>query len=204
MKICNTCKISKLESFFGVDKRNKSGLQGSCEECRRLAKSKRRNEVKAGINLTILDDQICVKCHTHKNIFEFYRDSGFSSGFSSKCKICKDGETKQWRDQKRPMYNAYMLQYRKAHPELYNQRRNRSLKHLYGIDQSQYDVLFLKQEGKCGICEKHQENFDRPLSVDHDHNTNEIRGLLCTGCNVKIAIFDNSLELTAAQKYLKK
>lgn len=97
-----------------------------------------------------------------------------------------------------------MKTYRKTHPEKYNQARNRGLKHRYGITQEEYDNLFLKQEGKCKICQKHQSEFKKPLFVDHDHNTNEIRGLLCSGCNVTIAIFDNETLLTAAQEYLKK
>lgn len=41
--------------------------------------------------------------------------------------------------------------------------------------------------------------------VDHDHNTNKIRGLLCSRCNMGLGFFDDSIEgLTKAINYLKK
>ena len=33
MKECNQCLISKAVSEYGVDKRNKDGLQGKCNDC---------------------------------------------------------------------------------------------------------------------------------------------------------------------------
>lgn len=204
MKICNKCNLSKESKFFGKDKRNKDGLQGTCETCRKLNKAARREEIKSGINIKILDAQECVKCHTIKNIHDFYRDAGFSSGFSSICKSCKDIKTKIYREVKNEEYNEYMRKYRQTHPEKYGKARNRGLKHRYGISQEQYDQMFLNQQGNCAICKKHQSEFNKPLFVDHDHNTNEVRGLLCSGCNVTIAIFDNKPLLDQAKDYLKK
>lgn len=37
--------------------------------------------------------------------------------------------------------------------------------------------------GKCAICEKHQDKFDKALAVDHNHINGKIRGLLCSVCN---------------------
>ncbi|QIG62331.1 hypothetical protein [Tenacibaculum phage JQ] len=33
MKICNYCKEEKENKYFGKDKRNKDGLQGTCRKC---------------------------------------------------------------------------------------------------------------------------------------------------------------------------
>ena len=43
------------------------------------------------------------------------------------------------------------------------------------------------------------------LSVDHDHKTSLVRGLLCTQCNQAIGAFEESPErMTAAMAYLQR
>ncbi len=44
----------------------------------------------------------------------------------------------------------------------------------------------------------------RRLSIDHDHNTGDIRGLLCHNCNVAIGHLNDDPELLdAAAGYLR-
>jgi hypothetical protein len=45
-----------------------------------------------------------------------------------------------------------------------------------------YTALFDIQQGVCAIC-KAPPPAGEPLHLDHDHATNEVRGLLCSGCN---------------------
>jgi len=56
----------------------------------------------------------------------------------------------------------------------------------YGITLEQYNNLLEKQDYKCAICLKPQKEEKRRFAVDHDHVTNEIRGLLCNYCNHRI------------------
>lgn len=54
----------------------------------------------------------------------------------------------------------------------------------YGITYDFYLTLYQFQGGRCYICRK--EPRSRRLAVDHDHETGEVRGLLCSGqrsCN---------------------
>lgn len=53
----------------------------------------------------------------------------------------------------------------------------------YGITVEQYDAILEKQDHKCPVCERHEDEFPTRLAVDHDHKTGEIRGLLCRYCN---------------------
>lgn len=39
------------------------------------------------------------------------------------------------------------------------------------------------QNGKCAICGKDEKEFTKRLSVDHNHRTKKVRGLLCFRCN---------------------
>jgi len=73
--------------------------------------------------------------------------------------------------------------------------------------------MFKKQNGVCAICKqpetRKRHNKVDNLSVDHDHSTGKIRGLLCYRCNLLIGLFKNNLELfkeifEAITEYLKE
>ncbi|ASR86162.1 endonuclease VII [Mycobacterium phage BobSwaget] len=52
----------------------------------------------------------------------------------------------------------------------------------YGITEDEYWAIYEFQGGRCYICQRANGKHKR-LSVDHDHKTGIIRGLLCTMCN---------------------
>lgn len=65
----------------------------------------------------------------------------------------------------------------------------------------EYAELLQKQGGKCAICRV--DNEKSRLSIDHNHKTLEIRGLLCHECNSGIAYFDEDTQyLIRAAIYL--
>ncbi len=57
-----------------------------------------------------------------------------------------------------------------------------NLRRLYGITEEQYDTMLLVSCGTCYLCGE-MEPIARRLSVDHDHDTGRVRGLLCNDCN---------------------
>jgi hypothetical protein len=61
--------------------------------------------------------------------------------------------------------------------------RNQYLLRRYGITEEDYDKLFHKQQGLCAVCGRPASSFSIRLSVDHDHKTGHVRGLLCKYCN---------------------
>lgn len=62
----------------------------------------------------------------------------------------------------------------------------KSLERKYGMTLDDYSNLYTKQEGRCALCRVHQRDLNYKLNVDHDHKTGEVRGLLCTLCNVNL------------------
>lgn len=75
----------------------------------------------------------------------------------------------------------------------------------YKITQKDYNNLFIIQEGKCLICSTHQSNLKKKLAVDHNHQTSEVRGLLCANCNAGLGMFkDNEQILKNAVLYLRR
>jgi prolyl oligopeptidase PreP (S9A serine peptidase family) len=89
--------------------------------------------------------------------------------------------------------------YNKENPD---KRKSAILKYEYGITLDQYNEMFKAQEGKCAICQRHQNELTRTLCVDHNHKTNKVRALLCLTCNTDVSVVENRLE--EMTKYLNK
>jgi len=70
--------------------------------------------------------------------------------------------------------------------------RTIKLQQKYGITPKQWESMYTVQNGCCAICGKHQSQQNRRLSVDHDHSTGKVRGLLCLSCNAKLGWFENN------------
>lgn len=81
------------------------------------------------------------------------------------------------------------------------------LKFEYGITPEQYDDQLLLQNGLCAICKgEFSTNVSwkagKKLVVDHDHETGEVRGLLCLHCNTSVGIFENVEYAAKLRAYL--
>ena len=75
----------------------------------------------------------------------------------------------------------------------------------YKLTISQYNAFLKDQEFCCAICGLHEEMFRNGLSVDHDHNSGDIRGLLCTNCNTLLGHAKDRIEtLISAINYLSR
>ena len=83
----------------------------------------------------------------------------------------------------------------------------------FGITPEDYKFFFEMQRGLCAICEKPETNR-RPtqygggvkaLSVDHDHQTGKVRGLLCGNCNRALGLMRDDVDrIDRAASYLRK
>lgn len=70
------------------------------------------------------------------------------------------------------------------------------------ITKEWYDKKFESQNGLCAICEK--PDLTRKLSVDHNHENNKLRDLLCRRCNLAIGqLFDSPMLLRKAADYIE-
>ena len=83
--------------------------------------------------------------------------------------------------------------------------RRSNLRRYYGLEESEYNVLFDSQDGKCSICQKQLERISRSTHIDHCHSSGKIRGILCHHCNTAIGLFGDDVEkIKAAIEYLEK
>ncbi len=75
----------------------------------------------------------------------------------------------------------------------------------YGIEEKDWRLIWDAQNGKCEICGRGFEEDKNYMGahVDHCHDTGEIRGLLCLGCNAGLGSFRDNIEsLRSAIEYL--
>jgi hypothetical protein len=74
---------------------------------------------------------------------------------------------------------------------------------VYGLKPGQYKLLYDFQGGFCAICVR-ANGATRKLSVDHDHKTGLVRGLLCRPCNDLLGhIRDNVATAHRIVRYLE-
>jgi len=65
--------------------------------------------------------------------------------------------------------------------------------------------LLEEQNNSCAICGINAEELSKKLSVDHNHETNQVRGLLCNSCNLGLGQFKDSVVfLSYAIEYLER
>ena len=83
-------------------------------------------------------------------------------------------------------------------------RRNEWLKARYGITLTDWNEMFESQQGCCAICGKHQSEVKKRFHTDHNHETGEVRALLCHGCNTAIGLLEeNETTIINALEYLR-
>jgi hypothetical protein len=88
------------------------------------------------------------------------------------------------------------------HPDRYY---GYNIRRLYGISLEDYNRLLAEQGGVCAICKEAQQSGKSRLVVDHDHETNKVRGLLCTNCNTMLGkSHDSEATLQSAIDYLRR
>ena len=76
------------------------------------------------------------------------------------------------------------------------------LKYKFGITQTEFIKMILDQDNKCLICKTEFSDSIKPC-VDHNHETEEIRGILCFKCNTGIGLFTENINvLFSAIDYL--
>ncbi len=116
----------------------------------------------------------------------------------------------------RETYEIYHKKYRKDNKEKISnwhkennmkedfkeKRRNYHLQHSYGISLEVYEALCQSQNGLCAIC---GQKSDKKLHVDHNHNTGNVRALLCKNCNTSLGLLkEDSKIVENLLQYIKK
>lgn len=122
---------------------------------------------------------------------------------------------------------AHYAKYRKENPEVgrkavkkyykenqktvaYREKRSKAIRK-YGVPVEQYEEVYnALHNGECEICHRKAEDVKcagrwRGLVIDHNHETNTFRGILCDTCNRAIGLMHDDVDvLKNAITYLEK
>jgi protein-arginine kinase activator protein McsA len=154
--------------------------------------SKPRNR-ELGMQYNVKPTKICRVCEQEKPRSEFYERKGLATTagravLRGECKECTLADRKAFHSDQ---------------PE--EKRRNNLLKS-YGLTFKQYNEMLERQGGGCAICgtTSNKNLVSWSLSVDHDHSSGRVRGILCNSCNRAIGLLGDDLDrLKRAVEYLE-
>ena len=132
--------------------------------------------------------RVCTRCKQEKPLDAFASDNtrpGVKK--QSFCKQCKN------------TYNKVAYQEDPKYRERTWRKQN------INITFEEYTKLLNSTNNSCEICNTHEDQLGIKLSVDHDHTTGKIRGLLCSKCNTAISFLqDDPVIIKAALNYITK
>lgn len=174
-KLCRICgQVKDQTAFYSKVNRGKVTRRATCKEC--------YGSLQPALFLGALPTgRACTSCGEWKELAKFHKHRICRYGVEPICKMCKA--------QKRRERDA-------LNPE---QARSVDLKAKYGITLADYEDMFAQQDGKCAIC----GTDDQKLVVDHNHQTRQVRGLLCHLCNALIGCARENIDiLVSAAAYL--
>ena len=141
--------------------------------------------------------RICSKCKTEKPLSRFRVDRRYDR-LMAQCKDCINVVQKTWRTSN-PEYERMKYQ------QVKRETRERHLLRKYKINLLDYQNMLTAQNGLCAICyAPEKQQFKKVFHVDHCHETGDVRGLLCRGCNHMLgAVSDDTATLQRAIDYLE-
>lgn len=174
-----------------------------CRLCLRLPKRPREKEEIGSRNKR----KFCKHGHefTPENTKTVIRKDGYPERLCLECKRIRNNTIYSKESKRKYATSAKALEkkreyYLRNKPEIdarkkdYYKRSRWYLKK-YDLTVAEYNFLKVLQGHCCLICGKHESQLKTSLVVDHDHQTEEIRGLLCSPCNVGIGNLEDNPEL---------
>lgn len=136
----------------------------------------------------------CSMCKKDKDISLFRKRGGKQKHlYKSRCNSCLYSEHKKWVENNEDK----VKEYREKDSWTLVKRCSRR-----GISPEELIDRYQQQEECCAICKEHIELSDS--AIDHNHLTEEFRGVLCKQCNRALGMFKDSPKiLSNALEYLE-
>ena len=147
----------------------------------------------------------CTSCHTNKPLEAFKRHAHTPDGRTYVCIDCLRARPRVFLatpDERRERQLARLRERLATDPDHRERVRQSRRKSSYGVTAEQHEAILEAQGGVCAICGGPPSD-DRGYHLDHCHETNRVRGLLCGRCNTALGMLDDDSErLRAALRYL--
>jgi hypothetical protein len=200
MKKCSVCKKLRKSSSFHKSSRNNDGLDYWCKFCKKI-----RNKIYNSTH----KEKIAKRT---KKYYLLHKEETLKQ-----CKKYASEHKKEIKQRQHRWYKRNKKQHSRCNKQYYLKHKKRLLKlsrkqRLKSLNLSinDYNLMIQEQNGVCAICKqtetlkKTNGTHARRLSVDHDHKSGKVRGLLCNRCNIILGkIEDNTFLLNTMIKYLQ-
>lgn len=175
MKTCSRCNQTKGLENFRPRVKGRSPLHTWCTACFKETAELRKTKLDPARRGLVLAKK-CRTCLITKPTDSFSPSASTNDGWKGSCRPCERLKA-----------------------------RDRMLSKTYDITLDEYEEILTKQGGVCAICRQESKDTGKPLAVDHDHETGEVRELLCGPCNRGLGLFEDRAELLLkAAAYLNK
>lgn len=141
----------------------------------------------------------CSKCKAEKDSnlgFHEHKSGRYVGHPYSQCKQCARATTKAWEQRNPERMSRYVRKHAKVRRAQDPERsakyeRTRTLRR-HGQSADWLDETLKSQNGVCAICGRAETSIHpitgrvTSLAIDHNHETSQVRGLLCRKCNVHL------------------
>lgn len=204
-KRCSRCGIEKPLTAFHQDSSRRYGVHPHCRDCFNAAGRERYRARKGGNQLRrrlhgpiepLPVSKVCSKCGIDKPIDAYGKQKGGRHGRHPTCKECRRASTRRHYEANR----EDILAKQKLNPQKHENQRWAERKAKYGVTREIYAAMVAAQDGRCAVCGERPEK----LCIDHDHESGDVRGLLCSSCNIALGHFrDDPERLARAIGYLR-
>jgi Recombination endonuclease VII len=227
-KRCTRCRQQLPIDAFAIRRASPDGRQNYCRACasewarlHRPRKLKDAPDVGPG-------EKWCRRCESIKPLSQFARNKSAHDGHQGQCRSCAAAAYRLRRADKGhvsrpadvPAGHKFCRGCRRVLPVsewsarinsndglawqckscLTAKDRAKHLMRTYGMSVEDLDAMLAAQHGACAICQTAPA-----VHVDHDHQTDKVRGLLCFRCNAALGQFgDDPLVLRRAARYVER
>jgi hypothetical protein len=187
---CPNCKVVKPVVLFSKNRRSSTGLAHYCKDCTSAKQAAKYRERAAAEGRTVRErrpagppeTKWCPDCAAFRPQTEFSLNASRVDGRAGYC------------------LEHQAARIEESRVRLHGTTRHYHLMHRYGISAVELERQVERQAGLCLICLR---DLDGKAHVDHDHQTGEVRGVLCFNCNGGLGQFrDDPHLLTRAAAYL--
>lgn len=123
-------------------------------------------------------EQACRKCGLVQPLSNYRRSASSKGGYYKTCKACTYSQATSNKEKLTFSYWKHKL------------------KKAYSLTPDDYYLMLQRQGGVCAICGTSNPGAKKSyFCVDHCHHTGQVRGLLCSSCNIGIGNLKDSRRL---------
>src|SRR5208282_6685698 len=109
-----------------------------------------------------------------------------------RCRVCHDRHAAaKYRKDHKDSLRARQKVARVANPTA---RKNSDRRYKYGVEPDVYAQKLHTQNNRCAICKK----LLTTPHLDHNHETQQVRDLLCKQCNLALGFLQDDVEIARA------